>query len=1387
MPVHLDPPILVLRPEHRIFPPKVFKPSLRIIAYHRLAHVKQSNTQYMTNYYFPRRLRMEDAQGITRQVGEAEILEIPGPKVLLGEPGMGKSRLIFELGSRLNIAPIAAVRFLHHKNPGRLVQAGKPLLIDGLDEAMARRDGDAVDMILAQLEDAGSPPFILSCRARDWQARTETNLRQIYGVEPAILTLETLSRLEASAFLEQRYPRIAPEIVLNHLDEHGIAELYGNPLTLGLMGQVAERDAQLPATRAALFERVCTLLWSEHDSDRQDTGLGKIAQEQALSAAGAIMAGLLFSGGEAVSLAGPNQLQEGDIRLTDLEALPDASAAGLVFSSKLFQTIGIDRAKPIHRVIAEFLGARWLARQAKTARSQRRLLSQMQGSGAVPASLRGLHAWLAFHSPSMAMQVIATDPFGVLRYGETASLTSEQAGCMFDALEHLAELDPYFRGQDWNSHSTIGLMKPSLHAKIEATIASSDSNSHFRSLLIEGLKGTPLAAAVANTLETVMFSTERFFAERQDAAEALMPHRDHPWWQEAIATLHDQGTEDSTRLARTMVEAIDCDVSDALLVATLLAEIGVTICTLPRISSKRIRTLRIYQRIIEMVPRARLIDVLNLLSEHAFLVEDTDWESASDFAQLISLLILRAIEEGVALPENAALVWNWLGTIGREAPYDGTKKRLQANLQADESLRHAIQSHALYMARPYPTIWMSEIHLEQRMVGLAGHPKDIAWFLSQLAGSDNKNPVLREDWCDLMRLGNSPEGIDPDLRSAAREFQAGDQQLEAFVRRLENPKLPAWKRREERTKAKREKKRRVQNAITRRFYIENRAQLRAGDLAIILDPARVYLGLIRDSNSEKPPKDRLVDWLGAELADDAMAGLEAVLHRIDIPSMEQIAQGFVTNTLWNYSFAIIAGLLARQLAGMGFADLSVDIRTTGLLLLYDDHIGIRDDHRSALRDALEEGAIPTAGARENFARTWIEPLLEASKSNIPGLHTLANDERWRATASVLAPNWLLKYSNIPKQLELQLVDCVIHSGALASLAEVAAVRDSTVFHDEEHLFTWLAIDLLVRFDLVLPNLESIGKRNPEFIWFVRDRFQIERRGATHPISIAQAKWVVSQFRAQWPYAIMNGVSSGDSNPYDATDFLNRMISHIATSTHQEAVEAMQELVAEPSDSYSDLIRHMAAEQHQKCAEERFVPVPSKDLGKLVTEGPPSNADDLKALILEELAVAKKILCGDDLDQVRDFWSDAGIPYDENRCRDRLAAMIGPELMRYGIQRITEADMPKTKRADLAFAFGPLQLPMEVKGQWHTKVWDAATDQLDLQYLVDWRSEQRGIYCVFWFGELPSSSGRRLQPPPMGLQTPRSADEMRDMLITGIPEARRALIDVVVIDLTSGKH
>jgi hypothetical protein len=64
-------------------------------------------------------------------------------------------------------------------------------------------------------------------------------------------------------------------------------------------------------------------------------------------------------------------------------------------------------------------------------------------------------------------------------------------------------------------------------------------------------------------------------------------------------------------------------------------------------------------------------------------------------------------------------------------------------------------------------------------------------------------------------------------------------------------------------------------------------------------------------------------------------------------------------------------------------------------------------------------------------------------------------------------------------------------------------------------------------------------------------------------------------------------------------------------------------------------------------------------------------------------------------------------------------MIGSGLARYAVRRVTEAGMPKTKRADLAFVGGKIATADGgKKGQLHPDGWDAATVQLDAQYLID---------------------------------------------------------------------
>ena len=107
-------------------------------------------------------------------------------------------------------------------------------------------------------------------------------------------------------------------------------------------------------------------------------------------------------------------------------------------------------------------------------------------------------------------------------------------------------------------------------------------------------------------------------------------------------------------------------------------------------------------------------------------------------------------------------------------------------------------------------------------------------------------------------------------------------------------------------------------------------------------------------------------------------------------------------------------------------------------------------------------------------------------------------------------------------------------------------------------------------------------------------------------------------------------------------------------------------------------------------------------------------------------------------------------------------------------------MPRQTRADIAAIRNAIGLPVEIKGQWHREVWTAPIEQLDAKYTRDWHAKGRGVYIVLWFGNVP---GKNLPPHPERKERPASPEELREMLVDCIPEERRSLIDVIVVDVS----
>ena len=370
-----------------------------------------------------RTLAHEDPERRRRLVDQDEIVSFTEPVVVLGDPGLGKTVLTEALAEHPETTRIPAGKFARSANPGSLVGAADRVILDGLDEIASAAPGRAVETVLEKLSATGNPPFILSCREADWLGAADRGkIVQDYGAAPVVLRLQPFTRDNARDFLSGTFQTIDAQELLIELEQRGMAGLYGNPLTLRMLGEVAAADGALPETRAELFDRACRVMLSEENALHDADPHARRGEEELLMAAGAIGAAQVLCGVSSVHTG--SRPPEDCLHLDHIATLPSGDGAVLATKTRLFRADGENRFAPIHRVIAEYLGAKWLSRCFEGGVSETRIFRLFGEDYGVPTSLRGLHAWLANFSERLSRRCIDADPYGVLRYGDAQTLGS---------------------------------------------------------------------------------------------------------------------------------------------------------------------------------------------------------------------------------------------------------------------------------------------------------------------------------------------------------------------------------------------------------------------------------------------------------------------------------------------------------------------------------------------------------------------------------------------------------------------------------------------------------------------------------------------------------------------------------------------------------------------------------------------------------------------------------------------------------------------------------------------------------------------------------------------------------------------------------------------------
>ncbi|WP_232849470.1 hypothetical protein [Pseudomonas capsici] len=670
---------------------------------------------------------------------------------------------------------------------------------------------------------------------------------------------------------------------------------------------------------------------------------------------------------------------------------------------------------------------------------------------------------------------------------------------------------------------------------------------------------------------------------------------------------------------------------------------------------------------------------------------------------------------------------------------------------------------------PYQQAWQ----LSQRSTGFMLSDADVVSLLYCLDPSNSED----ERWRDVVQLIRHDGNAGAEVRAAARLFASLRPDLLAWIDKLAEQTIPDWQVEQAERERERYEKQVAAHIVHRNHFASCTEQMRAGDYGSIISPAQAYLGLFNDIGKDVPAHERVGQWLGGDIGELAHLGFEAFMM-LDPPepTAQQIAMSNAKGRSYSAGYIIVAALAERLRNGTGFDDLSDERLMAGLFELrctpIEKHAGI-----IGLQDALK-AAIQARGIWEEAMRLYHEPQLQERREHVDGLYALMRDKAHVSIGIKLAAEWLERFLDLPIDPELELVDRLIRSKRFEELRRALLLRSTLA--DEERRRNWDAVGFIVDFPGTVARLGA-NPIEPELLWHIRHRISDRTSENTSILlNVPQSEWIIDKFRLLWPMVERpSGVSSGDSNPWDASNFIVYLIRRLGNDSSEEAIGALLRLRGTPDDSYSESVKIVIAEQKRIRVEAAYNPPTLAAIDAIARSLAPISLVDLQTVVLEELAIVQAKIKSDDAESWRGFYDDKKVPFSEERCRDHLLGLLrqGAEGLIFDPETHVAAD----KEVDITCSVGTLRIPIEIKGQWHSELWKGADIQLDTFYTRDWRAEECGIYLVFWFGD-QQQKNKKLKSRGLHKALPTTADELKEMLVATNSSTQEGRIAIFVLDL-----
>ncbi len=1368
--------------------------------------------------------------------------------VLLGDPGAGKTTAFEaeceDLGDRAVLVAARDFLALSPRDPSEW--KGKTLFVDGLDEIRAGAPDARTpfDRLRERLDRLGRPPFRLSCRHADWLGDNDrAYLNRVCpnpGDEVVVLRLDPLSRDGIEALLRNRLGVNDAAKFIQTARERGVDGLLENPLSLDLLVR-AVAGGTWPGSRQETFELACRELVAERNQEHR-IGRTPLASGRLLKAAGRMCAVQLLAGASGFVAGRSRPLRSpgsADDRLA-LEQCCEESTDDLEAALRT----GLFRAEPgsayefvaVHRQLAEFLGARYLAGLVDKGLPSSRAVALMTGfDGMVVTALRGLAAWLAVHCEPARAELIERDPVGVGLYGDLRGFSPGEKRALLESLQR--EAHRIESPSQTAALQFVPLATPDTEEALHSILTDADDSVAHQSLVefvLEVLADAPTLPGLRETLLDIVRRRVRWPAARVGALRAFLRHS-------------PDSEETTAQLKALLIKIQEGSVSDTEneLRESLLARLYPHEVTPDQVwrfltSPDRRRTRVLHPEFWNMELDRKSSECHRTALLDSLCAQLPRLQGALESNE-IEHVPVRLLAGGIGAldPEaDATRLYDWLGVLPEEAT--GYWSAPSIGLLDPDLAERLAESAGLVIADDdfrsprsvlddcktvgawlvdHPEAQKSVILEGLRRATASGNPKRARDEIGRRLALAIPPPDIGS-WCldEAIRVQESDPAVAGELFRAAVRLQSwireGD--AEAFRTRLRRHAAANGEFREILEQCRPasnvapvpkrsvpvapERRARRQDALLLEAVAEHEQALldNRAPAGLLYRLAGICLGVFEAAPGESGAQ-AIRSSLGdrRELADAALQGLRGVPEREDLPEAGEILDLQRSDRMHYLGLPFLAALRDREIggssAGRGAADVCAwpDARIGVALACFFTSSVSRTDAEWYER-LLDSKPVLVADVLRRFAASEFR----SARTHIRMLPELSFDPAHAAVARHAVLPLLGAFPLRCRKSKLgslrDLLQAALQHADLdqvAALIEKKASRKSIV---RAQRILWLAAGLLVDPDRHRESLREEVKGRERRLRSLTDFLRPDSRSAR---TVVDERLVnVGEGILQYLILLIGSHvdpprGTGSAGPVatrlkDAL-FVSELIRRLGASSRREAGDALDALLAEP-----DLFRWQGAlldarRRHRAIRRDADYRHPSSArIREVLRHGPSANAGDLAALLVDRLnEIGRHVRRGNSNDW-RQYWNEnehgkpVG-PKPENSCRDALLAALR-RLLPDGVDAQPEGQYARGRRCDVRVAHRGIQVPIEIKKSSHGELWSGISDQVVARYASDPAADGHGIYLVFWHG--PTGKYRDVTPPPSGA-TPGNAGELKLALESRLTNAERRKISVCVIDVS----